>query len=284
MYQVDGGDRRNDPAVVRRTETDRICLQLCQRLAALLDVDPASLVEGQELPLAWTSILFPTVVVQSDLGRDGHANRGSFIPAGLSPRRVFAGRTLTRLGPLRIGDTVERSSAIAKVEHKQGRRGPFELVTLRHEVSSPAGPGYEEIQKIIYHDGVVAGGQAEGSDAGIAPSCWSREIRIDETMLFRYSALTFNSHRIHYDLPYATAVEGYPGLVVNGGLTALLLAQFSREVLSAPALEYEMRAVGPLYAGQNISLRGRSTVEGGEFDAFAEHGGLAFSVRVKVAG
>ena len=210
-----------------RRDEDEITLGAVQRLAATLDQDPASFRRGGELPESWYAILFPPLARQCTIGPDGHPETGDFLPPLAGTRRMFAGRRSTFHRPLTIGDMVSRLSTVTRAEPKTGRTGPFTLVTVRHEISGPAGLAVTEEQDLIYRAGVEAGTNAPQKEA--APVAdrpdWSVPILLDPALVFRYSALTFNAHRIHYDLPYTREIEGYPALVMNGGLTALLLVK-----------------------------------------------------------
>jgi 3-methylfumaryl-CoA hydratase len=206
-----GRTRRND---------DEITLGAVQRLAATLDQDPASFRRGRELPESWYAILFGPLARQSTIGPDGHPQTGDFLPPLPGTRRMFAGRRSTFHQPLKIGDMVSRVSTVTRAEPKTGRTGPFTLVTVPHEISGPARLAVTEEQDLIYRAGIEHGTSAPQKEA--APIAdrpdWSIPILLDPVLVFRYSALTFNAHRIHYDLPYTSEVEGYPALVMNGGL------------------------------------------------------------------
>jgi 3-methylfumaryl-CoA hydratase len=215
-------------------------------LSALLDRDDPAPREGDAIaPLAHWLYFLPTHR-QSGLGPDGHAARGEFLPPVPLARRMWAGSRLEFLRPLAIGARATSVARIADVKVKQGRSGPLVFVTVRHEVSDAAGPVLTDEHDIVYRE---AEGKAV-ADAQPAPSneAWSREIRPDPVLLFRYSALTFNGHRIHYDHPYATGVEGYPGLVVHGPLTATLLVDLLRRNLpEALVKRFSFRAFKPLF-------------------------------------
>src|SRR5262249_51772742 len=197
---------------------------------------PTSFSRGREMPESWYAILFGTVARESTLGPDGHLETGDFLPPLHGSRRMFGGRRTRFIAPLKIGDEVTRVSTVTYAEPKTGRTGPFTLVTVMHEISGPSGLAVTEEQDIVYRAAVEAGTVA--AQKGAAPTtdkpAWSTLIELDPVLLFRYSALTFNAHRIHYDLPYARDVEGYPALVMNGGLTALLLIEAARPHLPPP--------------------------------------------------
>ena len=211
-----------------RVEEETLSLGQAKGLAAMLDRDAESLKDGAVLPAGWHWIYFKSTVGSSALGADGHAEREGFLPAPL-PRRMWAGGTLRFPGTLRIGEKATRVSTIQSIERKEGRSGPLVFVTVRHQIANQDGPAVEEEQNLVYlpetpPDEKVGAGVRPGIPAP-GGADWSEAYTADEITLFRFSALTFNSHRIHYDVRYATEVEGYPGLVVHGPLLALLLLE-----------------------------------------------------------
>jgi 3-methylfumaryl-CoA hydratase len=215
-------------------------------LAALLDRDDPPPRPGDALPPLAHWLHFPPLHRQSEIGPDGHARRGSFLPPVPLPRRMWAGSRIEFLRPLAIGEPMRRVSRIAAVTVKEGRSGPLVFVTVRHEVSGPAGLALADEHDIVYRG--AGAGAAAAPAAAPAGEAWSREIRPDPVLLFRYSAATFNGHRIHYDQPYATRVEAYPGLVVHGPLVATLLVDLLRR--NRPGIElasYAFRALRPLF-------------------------------------
>ena len=214
-------------------------------LAALLDRDDPAPREGDPAPPLAHWLYFLPNYRQSEAGPDGHDSRGSFLPPAPLPRRMWAGSRIEFLRPLRVGSRIARLSKIADVKAKEGRSGALLFVTVRHEVSDEEGPVI-----VDEHDLVFRGETTLANPPVAAPTneAWRREIRPDPVLLFRYSAVTFNSHRIHYDHPYVTQVEGYPGLVVHGPLTATLLVDLLRRSRPNTVLRaYSFRAMRPLY-------------------------------------
>jgi 3-methylfumaryl-CoA hydratase len=269
-----------------RQDEDEITLGAVRRLAATLDRDPAALQRGDELPESWYAILFGPVALQSALGPDGHPRTGDFLPPLTGMRRVFGGRRTRFVRPLRIGDAVARRSTVTGVEHKSGRSGLLTVVTVTHAISGPAGLAVTEEQDIVYRAAAPAGAAAPQRKAGTPPGPeaeWSRPIDLDPVLTFRYSALTFNGHRIHYDLPYTREVEGYPALLMNGGLTALLLVETARPHLPRPVAGYAARAMSPLFVGQRASFNGRLTAGGAQLWASGPDGGVAYQVELTLA-
>ena len=205
-------------------------------------------------PFQWA--LFPPVTRQSDLGPDGHPRRGGFLPPIELPRRMWAGSRLRFLAPLRVGERVEQVSEIARVEEKQGRAGALVFVTVRHTTSGASGPAIEEEQDLVYR-GIPPRGAAPAPAERAPRGAWHREIAPDATLLFRFSALTFNGHRIHYDLKYATAEESYPGLVVHGPLLATLLLDLVRRERRDAAVErFQFKALRPTFDTSPFTLEG----------------------------
>jgi 3-methylfumaryl-CoA hydratase len=268
-----------------RRDEDEITLGAARRLAATLDRDPAVLRRGDELPESWYAILFGPIALQSTLGRDGHPRTGDFLPPLAGTRRVFGGRRTRFVAPLKIGDVVSRVSTVTGTTQKSGSTGPFTLVTVTHEISGPSGLAIVEEQDIVYRAAVEAGAAAPQRKPAQAPAepAWSRPVDLDPVLTFRYSALTFNAHRIHYDLPYTREVEGYPALLMNGGLTALLLIETARPHLPRPVAGYAARAMSPLFVGQRVTFNGRLADGVALLWASGPDGGLAYQVDLTLA-
>jgi 3-methylfumaryl-CoA hydratase len=242
----------NINAWIGRTETDSdvVTATPYAGLSAVLDRSPARPPAGTPLPPLWHWLYFLPLHGTSDIGPDGHARRGDFLPPVPLPRRMWAGSRFLFRTPLRVGDIIDRTSTIEEVAPKEGKSGPLVFVKVRHEVrrDEVQEPALVEWHDIVYR-AAPRSGQVE-SPARPAPghATWMREWKADDVLLFRYSALTFNSHRIHYDRRYATEVEGYPGLVVHGPLLAtLLLDLVHRERPDAKITGYEFRAMRPIF-------------------------------------
>jgi 3-methylfumaryl-CoA hydratase len=268
-----------------RRDEDEITLGAARRLAATLDREPAALQRGDELPESWYAILFGPVALQSTLGRDGHPRTGGFLPPLAGTRRVFGGRRTRFIAPLKIGDIVSRVSTVTGVKQKSGSTGPFTLVTVTHEINGPSGLSVTEEQDIVYRASVEAGAAAPQRKAAQAPAepAWTTAVELDSALVFRYSALTFNAHRIHYDLPYTREVEGYPALLMNGGLTALLLIETARSHLPRRIAGYAARAMSPLFVGQRVTFNGRLADGVALLWASGPDGGLAYQVDLTLA-
>jgi 3-methylfumaryl-CoA hydratase len=263
-----------------RTEiaTEHLIVSRADKLAATLDrTDRPG--EGQPLPPLWHWLYFTPHAAQSELGADGHPRRGGFLPPVPLPQRMWAGGRLTFHHPLRLGETVTRKSEILAISEKSGARGALVFVTLRHSLADAAGLAIEEEQDIVYREAASTARPA-ALNAPLAAADWRRAYPTDPTLLFRYSAVTFNGHRIHYDLPYATQVEGYSGLVVQGPLTATLLLDTYLRETGQSARTYSFRGQAPLFGDDTIRLCGRRTGEGGDLWAEGPGGYLAMSAKV----
>ena len=191
----------------------------------------------------------------TELGPDGHPARGGFLPPVPLERRMWAGGRLRFHAPLRIGEEMRRRSEIVKLSEKTGSTGAMVFVTLRHEVHGSAGLAIEEEEDIVF---IAMPERFTPPPPVAAPAAdWVEPVRVDEVRLFRFSALTFNAHRIHFDLPYATGVEKYPGLVVHGPLQAMLLMQAARARRGgAVPAGYRIRGVRPAFHFDALTLQG----------------------------
>jgi 3-methylfumaryl-CoA hydratase len=249
------------------TRTDKVTAVPFAAMSATLDLESGLPAPGAPLPPLWHWLYFLPLYRQSEVGPDGHALRGGFLPPVPLPRRMWAGGRLDFLQALRVGDAVERTSRIVKVDAKEGRSGPLVFVLVRHEISGPSGLAIVEEHDIVYR------GEGGATAAGVpapANAAWKRTVRADEVMLFRYSALTFNSHRIHYDRSYVTGVEGYPGLVVHGPLIATLLLELVRQQLpQARVTGYRFKALRPVFDGAPFSLCANPSADGKTVELWA---------------
>ena len=229
-------------------------------LAATLDHAAADLSAGTLLPPLWHWLYFLPLHRQSEIGADGHAKRGGFLPPVPLPRRMWAASQLEFHSPLRVGDAVERRSTIADVSVKHGRTGPLVFVKVRHEIrcNGAADAALVEFHDIVYREAKKPGDVEPPPQAAETGAPWQREIVPDDVLLFRYSALTFNGHRIHYDRKYVTEVEGYPGLIVHGPLIATLLMDLlRREAPQAEVATFRFKAVRPTFDLHPMRVNGR---------------------------
>ena len=244
-------------------------------LSATLDRDDPAPGPGTAVPPLWHWLYFLPHARQSEIGSDGHPKRGGFLPPVPLPRRMWAGGRLTwePANPLQVGQEVERVSTIRSVTHKAGRSGELLFVLVEHRFSNANGLALTEEHDIVYRSA------AQPGDAAPAPqkppldgqAAWSRTIVPDDVLLFRYSALTFNGHRIHYDRKYVTEVEGYPGLIVHGPLIAtLLLDLLRRQLPQASVARFEFRAVRPTFDLHPFSVHGKPRDDGRTIDLWAQ--------------
>ncbi|MFI6697890.1 MaoC family dehydratase N-terminal domain-containing protein [Streptomyces sp. NPDC050509] len=266
----------------REKAEDTLSADTASRLAATLDHAPA----GTDVaPLLAHWLCFLPCTPHSDLGPDGHPRRGGFLPPVRLPRRMWAGGALRFPGALRTGVPVRRTSVVADVRESEGRSGPLVFVSVDHELRQEGALVLTERQDIVYR---AAAGPAESVAArerspeeAPAPGTWQRSLVPDPVLLFRYSALTFNAHRIHYDRPYARQEEGYPGLVVHGPLTAtLLLDLYVRQRPDARVTGFRFRGVRPAFDGRELTLHATPTGAGAVLYAADDRGRTVMSAEV----
>ncbi len=251
-----------------------------QALHASIDATDAPPATGDALPPCWHWCYFLESRASNELGADGHPSRGAFLPPVPLPRRMWAGSRLQFFVPLRLGASARKVSTVTAVSEKTGRAGALCFVTVRHEIFAGTTLAIAEEQDIVYRE-PPQGGALRASDAPPAAQ-WVRAWTMDPPRLFRYSAVTFNSHRIHYDRNYATQTEGYPGLVVHGPLLATLMLELVRQQWpDRPVHRFEFRALAPLFDdGEPISVRGSPDGDGASLWVSDAAGGLHMSGRV----
>ena len=247
----------------REETSEDVAAPLAARaLAATLDRDPAPFAPGAEVPAIWSWAWFLPVVPMSGLGPDGHPARGGFLPSVDLARRMWAGSRVRLHDTIRLGEAISRRSRIAAIAAKDGKAGRMVFVTVTHEVSTPRGPAMSEEQDIVY---LAIPEQFAPPPATFAPRPpdWSVAWPVDPVALFRFSAVTFNGHRIHYDRTYAREVEKYPGLVVHGPFQAMALFEAARARAAGrvPA-RFDFRGVRPLFDHDAASLNGRAEEDG----------------------
>jgi 3-methylfumaryl-CoA hydratase len=248
---------------VGRTETreDRVDPRLIAGMAATLG--RAAPADGS-LPPLWHWLLFQDWRPPGELGPDGHPRRGGFLPPVHDlPRRMWAGRRVEFTEtPLRVDERARRTSTILKVEEKSGGSGRLVFVTVRHAIEGPRGPALTEEHDVVYRDTEGAAVRA-AEPAPAWPGAFAATVAPDAVMLFRYSALTGNGHRIHYDHPYVTQVEGYPGLIVHGPLIATLLVDLCRRQQPTVQLRsFSFKAVRPTFDLHAFRVSGIPSAEG----------------------
>ncbi len=255
-------------------------------LDATLDHPERSWQVGDSLPPLWHWLYFLPLHRHSDIGPDGHARRGAFLPPVALPRRMWAGSRFEFHQPLHLGDSVARTSTIESVQHKTGRSGPLVFVTVRHELhcNGAADVALREWHDIVYREANLRGDVQRAPLPAPADAPWQRMLVPDEVLLFRFSALTFNAHRVHFDRRYVTGVEGYPGLVVHGPLVALLLLDLLHQHAPASRVtRFEFKALRPCFDGNTLQLNGRPQRDGVQLWAEDHEGSLTMEARASLA-
>lgn len=263
---------------------DHCSLTLVRRLAAMLDRDPATIGEGQPLPRGWHVILFNAPTPQSKLRADGAAHLGVSLPDLGLPRLMLGGRRIAFDGNIPIGATVHRETRSGPVSLKQGRSGRFALVDVEHRltVAGADAPAVVETNSYVLRE--AEGERPATAQVGtvlqeLPTSSIRRTIVPNEALLFRYSAITDNPHRIHYDLAYATGVEGYPTLLVNGSIPAMFLLEMFRDHLGREPAGFESRNLAPMFCGTALILALLPADQGWQLRAYDAAGALAFDAR-----
>lgn len=247
-----------------RISTDVLREWPVKALAATLEDGMPEAGEGDSLPPLRHWLHFLPLDKLSEAGSDGHAKTGDFIPDTGLPRRMWAGGRIAFHRPVKIGDAVERRTRIEKITRKEGRSGRLVFVSLLHDISDAEGSAITEEQDLVYREPPRIGEAAPPHDDAPGNAGWRRTVEPDPVLLLRYSALTFNSHRIHYDHPYVTAVEGYPGLVVHGPLLATLMADIAcLHNKGRRMTRFSFRGRAPVICGEPFDIAGRSDGESG---------------------
>lgn len=258
---------------------DEITLPAVRRMAAMLDLEPEEFAHGSVVPPHWYSMFFTANARRSQIGHDGHPKKGGFLPPIPLPRRMFVGRKVTFPGVLRVGDQAEKRSEIVGIEQKQGRSGTLVFVKVMHTISVAGRPVIIEQQEVVYREAPSAESRAASTEPLLAPpdATWQAQWEMDPVLVFRYSALTWNGHRIHYDADYARNQEGYPGCVMNGALTVHLVVEEALKRAQGKRLRgLTARLVRPLFVGGRLYAAGRD-VSNGTMEAWAADEGQALA-------
>ncbi|MGB6102279.1 MAG: MaoC family dehydratase N-terminal domain-containing protein [Pusillimonas sp.] len=252
----------------KESSDDNLDIGHIQKIALSLDSPAPG--HGDPLPLLWQWGLFINGLPYSELGADGHPKRGGFLPPADDRNRMWAGGRLTFLQPLRVGVKGHKESTIVAVQEKEGRTGKLLFVTVKHEYSQGDALCISEEQDIVYRE--PSPPKLQGN-IPTPDSDWSETVEPSSIMLFRYSAVTFNGHRIHYDQPYTTGTEGYPGLVVHGPMIATLMCRaFTRAHPDKQATSLSYRGLRPLISPSPFNVQGALT-ESGLAQLWAEQDG-----------
>lgn len=248
-------------------------------LALTIDLDDMALTfePGDRMPPLWHFTCFLEANRLRDLGRDGHAQRGEFLPPIALPRRMWAGGAFTFHGDLHIGKEIERMSTITDVRARDGKSGPLIFVTIEHTYAVDGELRVTERKELVYREDPDPDAPTPEPPAAPDEHEWSVVVEPDPVLLFRYSALTFNNHRIHYDRDYVTGVEHYPGLLVHGPLTATLLAGLAESWTGQQLATFNYRGTAPLFDTEPFTLCGAPSEAGAHVWAKTSTGGLAMT-------
>ena len=250
-------------------------------MTATLGRDPTNAFpDGAELPPIWSWLYFLPLAPMGNVGSDGHPKRGGFLPPIELPRRMWAGSRCAVHGPMRIGEPIAKTSTITAISEKSGKAGALVFVTVRHEISAAGRGVMSEEQDIVFMN---IPSRWEPPPPTPLPACaWTETVGVDPVFLFRFSALTFNGHRIHYDRTYATEVEHYPGLVVHGPAQAVLMfdAAARRHPDKGPAA-FSFRGIRPLFDFDQVSVNGKPRDDGG-IDLFTANGEGAIGMQASL--
>ncbi|MFV0295373.1 MAG: acyl-CoA dehydrogenase [Hyphomicrobiaceae bacterium] len=265
---------------------DDIPLTTVQRAAAMLNVEPSRFEKGTALPRQWFSLFFASNAMQADIGPDGHPNKGLFLPPIPLPRRMAAGRRVTMAGSLVVGQAAERIAEVTGIVHKAARSGHMIILTMRHTFSTGGKVVATEEFDAFYREGLPPGAK-NPLPARVEPPAnaqWSREVHLTTPLVFRYSALTWNAHRIHYDADYTREEEGYQGLVQNGGLTMQLMLDTAASETGRVLTAFEARLMRPLWVGDTVRIEG-GVVEGTTLHCWAvdKDGAQTADMRIELA-
>lgn len=269
-----------------RVVQDEIGIASVHRAAATFDLDPESFVQGSELPPHWFSFFGVETVRQSELGADGHARKGVVLPPIPMPRRMGAGRRVDIMGRLRVGQPAVKKAEVVDIAPKSGRSGDIFVLTMRHTYEQAGTVLAVDEHDAIYRPAVPKGERTTATVPRQASSShtWADRIELSNTLNFRYSSLTWNAHRIHYDGDYTRSEEGYPALVSNGGLSMHLMVDAALRHAQGALRRYTARLVHPLWVGDFIEVRGREQ-ENGRLEVWAadKHGVLCGEMELTFA-
>ncbi|MGZ5899975.1 MAG: hypothetical protein ACXWK3_09580 [Reyranella sp.] len=247
-----------------RTVEDDIGLMVVRRAAGTFDMDPASFRQGSELPPHWFGLFFAETVRQQDIGPDGHPNKGIVLPPIPMPRRMGAGRRVKITGRLRAGEPALKKAEVANIVPKTGRSGDIFVLTMRHTIEQHGKTLAVDEFDAIYRPAVPPGQKTTATVPTPARTdhAWSDKTTLSNALNFRYSALTWNAHRIHYDGDYTRSEEGYPALVSNGGLSMHLMVDAALRHATGTLTGCTARLVHPLWVGDLIDVRGEAQKDG----------------------
>lgn len=258
----DNLERLKDWIGKRESRTDRATAWPVAALAATLDRRDPGPKDGDAIPPVWHWLYFLDTTPASDLGPDGHPRRGGFLPPVALPRRMWAGGRIEFRRALKVGEALKRDSEVIAVEPKQGKSGKLLFVTVRHTVSGAGDVAVIEEHDIVYREAAKAGEPPPQARPSPQHAAWRRELVAGPVMLFRFSALIFNAHRIHYDIDYCRDEEQYPGLIVHGPLQTVLMLDLCRRNETRPVKRLDYRALHPVFHTERFTVNGEPSADG----------------------
>lgn len=264
---------------------DEITAWPVKAMTATLDRSDPLPARGEPIPLGWHWYYFLEAKPASELAPDGHPRRGGFLPPVSLPRRMWAGGRFEFRRALRIGESARRDSEIVAVEPKRGKSGDLVFVTVRHTIIGSGEIAVIEEHDIVYREAAKPGEAQPAGKPARERAVWTRSLVGDPVTLFRYSALIFNAHRIHYDLPYVMEEEHYPGLIVHGPLQATLLLDLCRRHSERPVRHFDYRAMYPLFHTETFTVNGTPSADGASAEVWTanEKGWIAMHAKVVFA-
>ncbi|MGE5522446.1 MAG: MaoC family dehydratase N-terminal domain-containing protein [Rhodospirillaceae bacterium] len=262
----------------RMTAADEAARWPVQALAATLDVPNPAPRKGDPMPPGWHWLYFLEAKPASELGPDGHPRRGGFLPPVSLPRRMWAGGRLAFHEPLRVGDELRRDSEIVSVSEKTGKTGALVFVTVRHTVHANGKLAVVEDHDIVYREAAKPDDAPVQARPAPTSSAWRRDVAPDPVLLFRFSALTFNGHRIHYDLDYVRNEEHYPGLIVHGPLQTMLMLELCRAHGPRPVKKLDYRAQHPVFHTERFTVNGELDPAGNRADVWTANAAGAYAM------
>ena len=248
-------------------------------LSATLDRKDPPPQTGDAIPHSGHWLYFLETAPNAELGHDGHPKRGGFLPPVPLPRRMWAGGRIDFRAPVCVGDAIRRESEILSVEAKSGKSGNLVFVTVRHTVSANGSIAIVEEHDIVYRDAAKPGDTPPAGKPAPQQAAWRRELQASEAVLFRYSAITFNGHRIHYDIDYCRQAEGYPGLIVHGPLQTTLLLDLCRRNDARPVRTLDYRATHPVFHQETFSVNGQPSADGKSVELWTANAAGSYAMR-----
>jgi len=248
----------------KRVVEDEIGLSTVRRIAGMLDLDPDAFKRGDVLPPHWFTMFFADVARQSQIGPDGHPVKGLFLPPIPLPRRMGAGRRVRIMGRLQVGEPARRIAEVAAITPKQGRTGKMVVLTMRHSFEAHGQIIAIDEFDAVYREAVQPGESSAATPPVMAPkdASWSDDVLLSEALVFRYGAITWNAHRIHYDADYARQEEGYPHTVQNGGLSMQLMVDAALKRAPGELTGFTARLARPLFVGETGTFAGHAARDG----------------------